>query len=555
MQENNIRLDNYQEERGPVEIPLLKSKDSSFYKNFTQNLNSSVYMHVYFVKKGFSPDPSDSSYRKSNFFYSRKLQNRFIKPAPLKNKKNLLSSGSDEEISTPTPTPTPLNTLNSSNIQEVSHWNSNLTINLIDDLTVYPRGQVLPHIQPIIKFNDQGNYPPMVFFNEFWTLSSEFHPINSTNYSNLNVTFSYYLLASWKFHLLLQMQQSLDMQLTLGAAQKDTDDVKEMLLTTNPYFLAITFFVSLLHSVFDFLAFKNDITFWKNRKTMAGLSIRTIFWNTAMQCIIFLYLLDNDTSFLILLSTGVGILIESWKITKAVKITIIWNEARTFPKWIQFEDRESYSAQTREYDETAMRYLSYVLYPLSIGYAVYNLYTNTYKSWYSWIISSLTGCIYTFGFVMMTPQLFINYKLKSVAAMPWKTFMYKALNTFIDDLFAFVIKMPLMHRMACFRDDLVFVIFLYQRWIYRVDPKRLNEYGQGGGDDVDNNNTTTPGGSSTTDPNSSSTTTPTNPNTGKKEGEVFLEDVIGDPSTHTVIPEKQQLLLNAAASEEDKKNN
>lgn len=55
---------------------------------------------------------------------------------------------------------------------------------------------------------------------------------------------------------------------------------------------------------------------------------------------------------------------------------------------------------------------------------------------------------------------------------------YKSINTFIDDLFAFVIKMPLMHRLACLRDDLIFFIFLYQRWIYRVDYTRVNEFGQ-----------------------------------------------------------------------------
>ncbi|KAF8285048.1 CLPTM1-domain-containing protein [Clavulina sp. PMI_390] len=38
--------------------------------------------------------------------------------------------------------------------------------------------------------------------------------------------------------------------------------------------------------------------------------------------------------------------------------------------------------------------------------------------------------------------------------------------------------MPFLHRLACFRDDVVFLIMLYQRWIYRVDPKRVNEYGQ-----------------------------------------------------------------------------
>eukprot|EP00310_Coccolithus_braarudii_P008361 CAMPEP_0183359938 /NCGR_PEP_ID=MMETSP0164_2-20130417/53776_1 /TAXON_ID=221442 /ORGANISM="Coccolithus pelagicus ssp braarudi, Strain PLY182g" /LENGTH=121 /DNA_ID=CAMNT_0025534167 /DNA_START=44 /DNA_END=409 /DNA_ORIENTATION=- len=78
----------------------------------------------------------------------------------------------------------------------------------------------------------------------------------------------------------------------------------------------------------------------------------------------------------------------------------------------------------------------------------------------------------------MTPQLFINYKLKSTAHMPWKTFMYKALNTFVDDLFAFIIKMPTMHRLSCLRDDVIFLVYLYQRWCYGVDASRANEYGQ-----------------------------------------------------------------------------
>lgn len=104
------------------------------------------------------------------------------------------------------------------------------------------------------------------------------------------------------------------------------------------------------------------------------------------------------------------------------------------------------------------------------------------------------------GFITMTPQLFINYKLKSVAHLPWRMLTYKTLNTFIDDMFAFVIKMPTMYRIGCFRDgvsfidwydcfhnelyflfpDIVFFIYLYQRWIYRVDMTRVNEFGSSG---------------------------------------------------------------------------
>lgn len=92
------------------------------------------------------------------------------------------------------------------------------------------------------------------------------------------------------------------------------------------------------------------------------------------------------------------------------------------------------------------------------------------------------GFLLAFGFIMMTPQLFINYKLKSVAHLPWRMLSYKFLNTFIDDIFAFVIKMPLMYRLGCFRDDIIFIIYLYQRWIYRVDLKRVNEFGVSGED-------------------------------------------------------------------------
>jgi hypothetical protein len=48
-------------------------------------------------------------------------------------------------------------------------------------------------------------------------------------------------------------------------------------------------------------------------------------------------------------------------------------------------------------DVAAMKYLSYLLYVLVVGYAIYSLTYDTHKSWYSWILNSLTGCIYTFG--------------------------------------------------------------------------------------------------------------------------------------------------------------
>ena len=38
--------------------------------------------------------------------------------------------------------------------------------------------------------------------------------------------------------------------------------------------------------------------------------------------------------------------------------------------------------------------------------------------------------------------------------------------------------MPIMHRLACLRDDVIFLIFCYQRYKYRTDFTRVNEFGQ-----------------------------------------------------------------------------
>nr|CAD7268058.1 unnamed protein product [Timema shepardi] len=280
--------------------------------------------------------------------------------------------------------------------------------------------------------------------------------------------------------------------------------------------------------LFDFLAFKNDVSFWRHTENMAGLSSRTIAWRAFSQSIVFLYLLDEKTSLLVLIPSGIGVIIETWKVQKMLKVSPTFYG---WLPWLQFTSRGTSEAEqkTQQFDAESMRYLSYLLYPLCVGGALYSLLYEPHKSWYSWTVHSLVNGVYTFGFLFMLPQLFINYKLKSVAHLPWRAFMYKskkepdtskrvsvlpptpplipqssekvaaypldkegdrennentlvppldsnlAFNTFIDDLFAFIITMPTAHRVACFRDDFVFLIYMYQRWLYPVDRSRRDE--------------------------------------------------------------------------------
>ena len=65
---------------------------------------------------------------------------------------------------------------------------------------------------------------------------------------------------------------------------------------------------------------------------------------------------------------------------------------------LRFKDRDSYKMnKTKEYDDLAMKYLSYVLFFLVACASIYSLKYERHKSWYSWILSSLTQCVYMFG--------------------------------------------------------------------------------------------------------------------------------------------------------------
>merc|ERR1719385_126399 len=310
--------------------------------------------------------------------------------------------------------------------------------------------------------------------DDFWLLGDRLIALNDT-VDSVPLKISLSPISQWKFMLQTQMQAQYEQQAEWGlSSSEENDEVRRMLMESNPILLGVTMVVTCLHTVFDFLAFKNDIQFWHKTESVQGLSVRTIFLNAICQLIIFLYLMDQDTTWMILISSGVGFIIECWKITQAAKVTYGFD---SYP-WIKFEDKETYNlSETKKHDKVAMQYLSYALYPLLFGYTIYSLIYNEHKGWYSFVIGTLVSFIYMFGFIMMCPQLYLNYKMKSTAFLPWRMMTYKFLNTIIDDLFAFLIKMPTMHRLSCFRDDIIFLIFLYQKWIYRTDYSRVNEYG------------------------------------------------------------------------------
>jgi hypothetical protein len=104
-------------------------------------------------------------------------------------------------------------------------------------------------------------------------------------------------------------------------------------------------------------------------------------------------------------------------VSKVLKFS--WSWANPWSS-ASFGARSAAEARTAELDATALDALALGVGPLVVGFAAYSLIYYPHKSWYSWAVESLANAIYMFGFVFMTPQLFINYRLKSVAHMPWR---------------------------------------------------------------------------------------------------------------------------------------
>lgn len=101
-------------------------------------------------------------------------------------------------------------------------------------------------------------YYPVIYFNEFWLFKEAYMPINET-VENLSLQLNLAPMSTFKWQLMLQFEESMKMQSNFmgSAAESSSEEFKMMLLDTNPYLLALTFMVTLLHSVLDFLAFKN----------------------------------------------------------------------------------------------------------------------------------------------------------------------------------------------------------------------------------------------------------------------------------------------------------
>uniref|UniRef100_A0A3B1IVU0 Lipid scramblase CLPTM1L n=1 Tax=Astyanax mexicanus TaxID=7994 RepID=A0A3B1IVU0_ASTMX len=303
----------------------------------------------------------------------------------------------------------------------VTYWKSRISLNMMTEDFTFNNAAVPSDLRRYIKMGLGESVFHIYHITPCSNISlsriKDLIEINSTTKA-VPFTISYDTITLRKFRIWIHVQAVIYSLKHFGFSEQNLDEIKAMFVETGLHILALYILVPAFHLSFEVFAFKNDVSFWRGKKSLT-MGKKTKKKNTLLQ--------SNITVFFFL--------------------------------------------------SQAMKFLSYLLYPLCISGAIYSFLYLKNKSWYFWIINGLVSGVYAFGFLSMVPQLYVNYKLKSAAHFPMSVLLYKGLNTFISDVFSGIISTPGPHQLACFRDDVVFLIYLYQRRIYPLNKSRCREYG------------------------------------------------------------------------------
>lgn len=208
------------------------------------------------------------------------------------------------DYSTNSTTPKPATSRES--LKPVVHFRTKIFVSILTDLFSFSQESVPPELARLMRINKNHEFLPIIQ-NDF--LKSRLVDLVQIekNMTKIPIEFNYTPIGVGKLRLVVHVEHALGMFGKLGFTPKDVDEVKGIFSDTNVYLLMGTLFVGSIHLLFDFLSFKNDVSFWKRKRNYAGLSVRTTLWRAFSQIVIFLYLLDENTSMLVLVPAGIGI--------------------------------------------------------------------------------------------------------------------------------------------------------------------------------------------------------------------------------------------------------
>lgn len=230
--------------------------------------NATLWAHIYVALHGHGLDPAAPDYSVRTAYHFFRPLNQYLAKKKVTRTRKLIG-GEDQQMDA-TDGSTPQGPV------IASYYHPNFTMSLIPDSGVLKYEKVHPAVRQYMVLEatgardssgQNGWYYPIVFVNTFWQLRDHMTELNST-VKTLPLHIDLNNLNNWKFGMYASIDESIKQNqrnianggpVPAGGDGSEFEEFKRILIDTNIYLLSTTVAVTILHTVFEFLAFKNDV--------------------------------------------------------------------------------------------------------------------------------------------------------------------------------------------------------------------------------------------------------------------------------------------------------
>ena len=342
----------------------------------------------------------------------------------------------------------------------VMYWRPFLHILLRVETDVFPTLSDVPLILRQFVNTDTDKYLPLVAIGTS-ELGSDVFPEDSQQGERAVMPLSVRVDRSASRGLLWSVLAALKME-ELNIHGYTVDDIELIKSTLLQWPYVLLFVMGVMQLVFDFLSAKNDIAFWGSRRSdLCGVSSTTVVLNALAKLIVLLYLWDNNASLFNLAFAVHRVIIEGWKVFSVLALgsrsTMTTNAL----------------VETDEADRQASRWVRTRMEPVALTLAVYTLVWVLQRSWWSWLLGSLTNLVTLFCFVTIVPQFVVTHRVRTIAHRPWRALVYCTFSRLINSFLFLSAKISPVNAIVFLNECAVLLVLLIQRMKYPVSDPRV----------------------------------------------------------------------------------
>lgn len=255
----NYKLDNPKEKRSiDAEFSLMKEAQE----------NQTLWAHIYIALHGKEIDPASASYNVHDAYHFFRPLNQYLAKKKVTKTKKLLGGSDQVDENEESP--------QSNSAVFISYYHPNVSLNFIPNSGTIQYTKMHPAPRSFINLEvtgardesgKNGWYYPILFLNPFWQLRDHMTELNST-VKTLPIHIDLSNMAYWKFNIMASVDENMKSNQRAiangasgpgGGDGSEFEEIKRVLVDTNIYLLSTTVFVTILHMLFEMLAFKNDV--------------------------------------------------------------------------------------------------------------------------------------------------------------------------------------------------------------------------------------------------------------------------------------------------------